>query len=266
MHRDLKLGLALAVLLIGSTTAFFFRNDADHDAGLPQLKHAEELDRAVAAREVAPYLAPVQATPAANDESPVTSPWTKPAFLGGSVTSLVARPTITPDPIQIVMEGQLEPTRSAAIAPVAPPERAADGTPIHVVQSGDTLSGIAGRYLGSIARFDEIYELNQDQLSGPHALKIGMRLRLPSETGAERPAQQVPVASSVSDVAISEASLTRETPSVAESSDDAGPTPLPDAAVSEPAQPAAPSGEGLFKPAKRTPFIPSRYRAPKLTK
>ena len=38
MHRDLKLGLALAVLLIGSTTAFFFRGNTDQSKGLPELE------------------------------------------------------------------------------------------------------------------------------------------------------------------------------------------------------------------------------------
>ena len=257
MHRDLKLGLALAVLLIGSTTAFFFRTDAGPDAGLPQLKHADELDRAVAAREVAPYLPPADETQSASQD-PAPSPWAKPAFLGGAVSSVLGSAAITPDPIQIVMEEALEPARPAPSAPVALPDRDADGTPIYVVQSGDTLSGIAGRYLGSIARFDEIYELNRDQMSGPHALKIGMRLRLPSERTAEPVAQQA--ADNPSPGSISEVSLVREEPNVAESGD-AGPTPLPEPPSSEP---EAPSAEGLFKPAKRTPFVPSRYRAPKI--
>lgn len=264
MHRDLKLGLALAVLLIGSTTAFFFRNDADPDAGLPQLKHAEELDRAVAARDFAPYLAPAEAAPAESTSTSAVSPWTKPAFLGGSLTSLVARPKITPDPIRIEMEEEATNALPAPPTPVAPPERAADGTPIHVVQSGDTLSGIAGRYLGSIARFDEIYELNRDQLSGPHALKIGMRLRLPSVTTPQRPAQESPISSSVSGDSMIEASLAREAPPVEEQVIDAGPTPLAEAPTNELDDSSTPSAEGLFKPAKRTPFVPSRYRAPKL--
>jgi LysM repeat protein len=265
MHRDLKLGLALAVLLIGSTTAFFFRNDADLNAGLPQLKHAEELDRAVAAREVAPYL-PSAVAEAKTDVASTASPWAKPAFLGGSMTSLVGSTAITPDPIQIVMEEELTPARSAESVnrvPIAPAERDADGTPIYVVQSGDTLSGIAGRYLGSIARFDEIYELNRDQLAGPHALKIGMKLKLPSENAVESPAQQAAPASSVAEATTSEVSLVRENPPAA-TSDDAGPTPLPETTSSEAEEPSAPSAEGLFKPAKRTPFVPSRYRAPKL--
>jgi len=261
MHRDLKLGLALAVLLIGSTTAFFFRNGADPDAGLPQLQHADELDRAVAARDVAPYLAPASA---ATEAPPAPSPWTKPAFLGGSVTNVIGSAAITPDPIQIVMEDEEKTDRPTPPTPVAPPERDADGTPIYVVQSGDTLSGIAGRYLGSIARFNEIYELNRDQMSGPHALKIGMRLRLPGATSSVRPAHTSLPDATANDAWISEASLTREMPPLGEDAGDAGPTPLAEAPATEHAEQATPSAEGLFKPAKRTPFVPSRYRAPKL--
>jgi murein DD-endopeptidase MepM/ murein hydrolase activator NlpD len=164
------------------------------------------------------------------------------------------------------MEDELTPTRPSESAdrdPIAPPERDADGTPIYVVQSGDTLSGIAGRYLGSIARFNEIYELNRDQLAGPHALKIGMRLKLPNGNTAESATRQALPASSVNDAATSEVSLVREDPS-AEMSDDPGPAPLPATTSSEIEAPSAPSAEGLFKPAKRTPFVPSRYRAPKL--
>ncbi|MDQ3333293.1 MAG: LysM peptidoglycan-binding domain-containing protein, partial [Planctomycetota bacterium] len=174
MHRDLKLGLALAVLLIGSTTAFFFRNDADPDAGLPQLQNASELDHAVAQRDAAPYLGAPEPAPLPAAEAIAASPWAKPAFLGGS-TAIVRNVSVMPDPIQRVIEKDIEPAENTvremtAAKPVVP-ELDADGAPIHVVRSGDTLSGLSARYLGSIARFNEIYELNRDQLRGPHDLK-----------------------------------------------------------------------------------------------
>lgn len=271
MHRDLKLGLALAVLLIGSTTAFFFRNDADPDAGLPQLKNASQVDDAVAERDVAPYLgAQVSSLPT---DAIATSPWSKPAFLGNAVAA-VRNAAATPDPIQLVMEDIVEPVRAAhgdfvRAVPEAP-QLDAEGLPIHVVQSGDTLSGISAKYLGGIARFDEIYELNRDQLSGPHALKIGMKLRLPVSGKTTTPA---PPESNSSFLAVTQTKTV-------EAAEDPVDTPAPNATSSEDSEVAAaaeeraPSAEPateppaakLFTPAKRTPFVPSRYRAPKASR
>ncbi len=48
------------------------------------------------------------------------------------------------------------------------------------VQSGDTLSSLAQRHLGSSARWREIYEANRDQLHDSDDLRVGMTLRLPA--------------------------------------------------------------------------------------
>lgn len=47
------------------------------------------------------------------------------------------------------------------------------------IRSGDSLSGIARRELGSERRFAEIYDLNRDRLSNKHKLKPGVKIRLP---------------------------------------------------------------------------------------
>ncbi len=54
----------------------------------------------------------------------------------------------------------------------------------HVVIKGETLSSIAAKTLGSPNRFQEIFEANQDQLSNPNDLKLGMTLQIP-EVGIE---------------------------------------------------------------------------------
>jgi len=58
MHPDKKVGLALGILLIGITGAFFFRNEAPSDE-LPagQLTSAESLDRRIDRSGTAPYAA-----------------------------------------------------------------------------------------------------------------------------------------------------------------------------------------------------------------
>jgi len=59
----------------------------------------------------------------------------------------------------------------------------------YVVQPGDTLSGIARRFLGSAGRWIEIYKLNRHILSDPNYLRPGMELRLPETQLSERPGQ-----------------------------------------------------------------------------
>jgi nucleoid-associated protein YgaU len=49
----------------------------------------------------------------------------------------------------------------------------------HTVVAGDTLGGIAKKYLGSTARANDVFEANRDVLSSPNALKIGQVLRIP---------------------------------------------------------------------------------------
>lgn len=55
----------------------------------------------------------------------------------------------------------------------------------HRIVDGDTLSGLAQRYLGSSKRFTEIFEANRDQLPSPDLLPIGVVLRIPSDDSAE---------------------------------------------------------------------------------
>lgn len=57
----------------------------------------------------------------------------------------------------------------------------------HVVAVGETLSSIAGKYLGSQARYLDIYEANKDQLKSPDALKVGMKLNIPDRQTESRP-------------------------------------------------------------------------------
>jgi nucleoid-associated protein YgaU len=47
------------------------------------------------------------------------------------------------------------------------------------VKSGDTLSGIAKKVLGSANRYMDIFNANKDQLSDPDKIKVGQRLVIP---------------------------------------------------------------------------------------
>lgn len=49
----------------------------------------------------------------------------------------------------------------------------------HTVKSGDTLSAIAKKFLGSASRYMDIFNVNKDQLSDPDKIKVGQRLVIP---------------------------------------------------------------------------------------
>jgi LysM repeat protein len=55
------------------------------------------------------------------------------------------------------------------------------------VQAGDTLSGIAARFLGSGALYMEIYSANRDQLKTPNDLRAGMTIRIPKRDAVPAP-------------------------------------------------------------------------------
>ena len=54
-----------------------------------------------------------------------------------------------------------------------------DGEQIHIVRSGDTLSGIALKYLGDANRYQEIFERNKDTMKSIGNLMIGQVLVIP---------------------------------------------------------------------------------------
>jgi nucleoid-associated protein YgaU len=58
------------------------------------------------------------------------------------------------------------------------PEKPAERT--YTVQSGDTLSKIAKQFLGNPNAYNEIFNLNRDQLSDPDKIKPGQVLKIPA--------------------------------------------------------------------------------------
>lgn len=68
---------------------------------------------------------------------------------------------------------KVAPAKASAEKPVASAART------HTVVSGDTLGGIAKKYLGSTKRANDLYEANKDVLKSPDALKVGQVLRIP---------------------------------------------------------------------------------------
>lgn len=75
-----------------------------------------------------------------------------------------------------------EPAAAAAPSP-APAPAATSAAPeptTYTVQSGDTLSAIAKRFLGNANDYMEIFNANRDQLSDPNKIKPGQVLKIPT--------------------------------------------------------------------------------------
>jgi hypothetical protein len=194
---------------VGIVGALFFRNEPIPTPALPELQSAEAIDAQIADQPHAPYLTGLES---ADDAGPKKSnaisgrpprgdvpeflkqdrAGTDPFATAGTPDPIPAVGTSASSPIPIPPHNQAwtpEPgTKTAATAqePVQP-----SGERRHVVQAGDTLSDLAGRYLGSSLRFRELYEANRDQLRSPDDLRVGLTLRIPGPATA-REARNVP--------------------------------------------------------------------------
>lgn len=212
MQPDQKVGLALGVLLIGAVGAFFFRNEPEPSQRIPTLESAQEVNREIAEKRLTPYFEKIETdepprgtrTRPASDSRDVSDartgerklprweelqterddPFAEESSQGKNV------PTPAPDPIRFEAAATAssagpKPEHNQAWNPIdegyvdsALPKRAPTEI-IHEVQRGDTLSSIAGKYLGNQARFHEIFEANPDQLRDANDLQVGMKLRIP---------------------------------------------------------------------------------------
>jgi nucleoid-associated protein YgaU len=107
------------------------------------------------------HVAPAPSVPLA-----VSAPVTPPAAAAQPVSAPASAPTIA----------GAAPSTSQPAASAVP---AAKKGRTHTVAKGDTLGGIAKKYLGSSARADEIYQANTDVLKNKNDLDVGQVLRIP---------------------------------------------------------------------------------------
>ncbi len=244
MHRDKKVGLALAILLCSIVGAFFFREDSPR-GNSPELKDPQKLDDAIALRDKPPYSEADSSTKPRAGNSRRTddrakgstgdlSPWEVPEFLRSeSDTGSAQRGKVnaSKDPF----DPNAWNSRSNEPTTLSPPsDDNSPAVPIplhnsewdiasndnsghkgsaetsvaspklrtHVVAVGDTLSSISGKYLGTQARYLDIFQANKDQLKSPDDLKVGMKLNIPDRnaeakvTGSSRNTKVEPAATS----------------------------------------------------------------------
>ncbi|MEX1097078.1 MAG: LysM domain-containing protein [Planctomycetales bacterium] len=214
MHREQKIGLGLGVLLVGVVAAFFFRNDPDPAEAPPRLEDTTIVDARISEKPVTPYLTGVEPAPADGPSAREAGPLRPPELArDGHPSDPFADLAPPPDPISPATTPiaardprggpssgtatglpvprhnnawEVRPARTAAERTArtsAGPAAAGPNWRYHVVEKGDTLTGIAGRYLGSTGRFLEVYRYNQDVLANPNALQVGMKLRIPPVNG-----------------------------------------------------------------------------------
>ena len=220
MHRDKKVGLALAILLCSIVGAFFFRDDAPRNSD-PQLKNGQKIDEGIARDNPRGPYSETENRPRGNDpRQPAVGSrngfnqndmpaWMREDAAAGNSTTQRNRVNGSRDP----QSPNDRSGGSSDITTLTPPPQDAPVVPIplhnadwdtanndsatarrngtnvspltagqkrtHVVADGETLSSIAGKYLGSQARYQEIFQANQDQLKSANDLKIGMKLTIP---------------------------------------------------------------------------------------
>lgn len=98
-----------------------------------------------------------------NEPSRVSIAWTLEEWNDVTANAVKARPVARP----------------AVKKPVAPTQRVKATVRTHRVVRGDTLWGIAARYLGNGARWQEIFNLNRGVIRNPNLISAGQVLRIP---------------------------------------------------------------------------------------
>jgi hypothetical protein len=210
MHRDVKLGLALGILVIGFAAAFCFPRQPADDvainpaAGLKLAAIDEEIRlerrRTFVGDELRPPEQPTLAPVAIDADLPPlqTAAMRAQAAQRSAPDPISPQIPVVEDPAaSLLVQNPVEPT--VMHVPVVDPP--VEDT-FYTVQPGDTLSGVASKTLGSARKFEAIYEANRDILATPNSLQIGMKLRIPqvAEPVAKRPLEStIPVAQRATD-------------------------------------------------------------------
>lgn len=210
MQRDMKIGMAVGVALIGIVGALFFRREPEtkDKAAPPPLKDTTEIDRQIAEKGKGPYMNGVEEFPDSVAPVPPTQNSNAKAGNASDARSLakdeelrnrerISRQGGAPaSPVPLPKDDPLstdtapahnrdwQPVESTGKKSSQPQRVTPAGSSVgtgrtHVIQAGDTLSGLAARYLGSSARYREIYEANRNVLRSPDDLRDGVTIVIP---------------------------------------------------------------------------------------
>lgn len=189
-RQRLKILAAGAILVAGFAVAILFfrqvkqRPAADFAAKSQDVVLRETFQPQVEEESATPHLSgriePITAPAAAPARTEATAP---PA--AAAAAPLVSTPPQMADRYQSSLPAGVSPTDpfQTAVDRKAPaPPRTGAGQPRyrrHVVRDGDTLAGLAERYLGDSTRQSQILALNRETLRASDVLPIGAVLRIP---------------------------------------------------------------------------------------
>lgn len=112
-----------------------------------------------------------QSSPATSRPLPALMPESLVKESQPSGESPVPAPTAPGEPFPQAPTEPLAPGKEAFVPPAEFEE--------YVVKYGDTLSGIAEKFLGSQGKYIQIFEANKDRMSSPDRLEVGKPLRIP---------------------------------------------------------------------------------------
>lgn len=204
MQREQKIGFTILIMIVGFAGAFCFRKPDPNRNALPDLKQEELINQQIAELRMRPYLPDGERHPsdselasaynplrdqlaAWNTDGPQNPPGEVPAPIG--MLTPLETPADSPfyEHQRPRSRQETRPTNQTAEVShrndPAPEEKSTVTT--HVVQPGETLSGIAYRYFGSASKYLDLFEANRDQLSSPNDLRPGITLKIPGKSAPE---------------------------------------------------------------------------------
>jgi nucleoid-associated protein YgaU len=188
-ERRAKLVLASAVLIAGLAAALLFRRPDAAPPGPVEPPFPSSL--ILRATEPIPLVDPPEVT--SHLEGRIDAPAETPPALKSAAADELPAPDRVPPKLPArppamglptadvaateIYTGELPPPGAAGSSRVAP--SIASGRTLHRVQEGDTLSGLARRYLGSADRYPILYQANRLVLRSPDRLPVGVDLVIP---------------------------------------------------------------------------------------
>jgi nucleoid-associated protein YgaU len=184
-----KLAIAGAILIVGIGTALVFRRE--HSAEAPAAAQAPEALKQSNGDKIRPRQLPPEPALAGRIEPYSPTAQTDSVRNASAGFSAERNPLQTDSPLkwQTVRRTDESPAaattqpdraivdRPAGDSPAAIHGRASDER--HKIVDGDTLAGLARRYLGANERSSDLFEYNRDVLVTPEILPIGKELRIP---------------------------------------------------------------------------------------
>ena len=153
MQKDVKVGVAIGVLIIALVVIFWWAHEQKNTPNMPPAQ-----DTAT----VTPPLAPTQPPSAPTEETTPAIDWTR---IDESAPARAPDTPLAPAPTQ----------PPAPPAPAAPAQTART----HIVQKNETLSSIAKKYYGDQRKWTTIHQANKTAIPNPNAMKIGLKIVIP---------------------------------------------------------------------------------------